>query len=139
MQPTISTEFNGLRYWKTAGDGYWRRKGSYLHREVYFGTYGNIPHGWHVHHIDNNRDNNRIDNLKAMPGKQHNSGHSKGRGHIQAQYMLKPRSLICVQCGTETIKRNAHARYCSPTCRVKAGVLRVSAQRAARRAAFNAH
>jgi len=128
--PAISIDYNGVKFWKTTGDGYWRRKGRYLHREVYSGTYGNIPHGWHVHHIDNNRDNNRIDNLKAMPGREHNSRHTRTDGVDRAQYLIKPRSLICAQCGTEAIKRNTQARYCSPECRMRAGILRVQARKA---------
>jgi len=115
--PAISTEFNGLKYWKTAGDGYYRRKGVYLHRMVYSGTYGNIPHGWHVHHKDNDRDNNVIENLEALPGKQHNKQHSTGHGVERSQYLRSPVAVSCPHCGTETIKHSHNARFCSRQCK----------------------
>ena len=37
------------------------------HRQVYRKHYGNIPIGWHVHHINYNHCDNRPENLIALP------------------------------------------------------------------------
>ncbi len=34
-------------------------------------TYGDIPNGWHVHHLDGNRKNNHRDNLIAVTPEMH--------------------------------------------------------------------
>ena len=55
-------EFNGVVYYK-CGE-YYQRKGIRLHREVWKYHNGEIPKGYHVHHIDSNKNNNSIDNLE---------------------------------------------------------------------------
>ena len=67
-------EFNGLRYrFNPSNKRYQRGKNGkqQLHRDVYRDTYGNIPHGWSVHHIDGDVHNNVIENLQAMPESEH--------------------------------------------------------------------
>jgi hypothetical protein len=50
--------------------GYWRikigKKAHMLHRVIYEMHYGAIPDGMDVDHIDNNRTNNRIENLQLL-------------------------------------------------------------------------
>jgi len=41
------------------------------HRVVWEKHYGEIPDGWVVHHLNGVRDDNRIENLHAMPRKRH--------------------------------------------------------------------
>lgn len=43
-------------------------KQAYLHRVVYLLHHGNIPHGFVIDHVDGNPHNNRISNLRAVPG-----------------------------------------------------------------------
>jgi hypothetical protein len=67
-------EFGGLRYrFNPSNKRYQRGKNGrqQLHRDVYRDTYGNIPHGWSVHHKDGDVHNNVIDNLEAMPEREH--------------------------------------------------------------------
>ena len=44
-----------------------------IHRCVYEAFIGEIPKGYHVHHIDGNKQNNVISNLQALTVKEHMS------------------------------------------------------------------
>lgn len=44
-----------------------------IHRLVYETFVGDIPKGFHIHHIDGNRQNNRIDNLELVHPSDHAS------------------------------------------------------------------
>lgn len=49
------------------------------YREIYeYETGQLIPNGFHIHHIDGNRNNNHILNLVALPGKLHSAYHFNG-------------------------------------------------------------
>ena len=58
-------------------DGKMRKE--YLHRYMWEVAHGEIPKGYHVHHVDGNHDNNTIGNLALVLGKQHVSYHGKNR------------------------------------------------------------
>lgn len=48
-----------------------------LHRYIYETYIGTIPKGYEVHHIDHNKDNNEIDNLKLLSSKEHKEIHGR--------------------------------------------------------------
>jgi predicted nucleic acid-binding Zn ribbon protein len=50
-----------------------------LHRYVWIINYGEIPKGYVVHHIDNDKRNNDISNLALMSFSEHSKYHSKKR------------------------------------------------------------
>lgn len=58
-----------------------KRKMFYIHRLVYETFVGEIPHGYVVHHKDNNPKNNSVLNLEIMQRGKHTSAHMKGRQH----------------------------------------------------------
>lgn len=66
-------EFNGERYYLCGK--YFQHRGKRLHRSVWEYFNGEIPEGYHVHHIDEDRANNEIENLSLMPGPEHLSHH----------------------------------------------------------------
>ena len=66
---STAQKFNGETYYLCGN--YFQRKGKRLHREVWTYHNGDIPKGYHVHHIDHNRSNNSIDNLNLIKGTEH--------------------------------------------------------------------
>lgn len=78
----VVQEFNGVRYyWKPSG--YYKAQhsdgGEYMHRAVWMFYNGEIADGFHVHHLDENRANNKIENLALLPGAEHVRMHSLER------------------------------------------------------------
>lgn len=74
-------------------DGYWivssRKEGNKnkrLHRLVWEEYNGPIPHGFVIHHKDNNRKNNNIDNLEILSSFEHNALHKRGNQNALKQY-----------------------------------------------------
>jgi hypothetical protein len=53
----------------------WRENGKVIreqkHRRIWSGCFGPIPEGYVIHHIDGNKLNNQIDNLRCMPLPEH--------------------------------------------------------------------
>ena len=53
----------------------WRQSPVSLHRQVYLDFKGEIPKGYHIHHIDGNTSNNSPDNLEAISPSEHKKKH----------------------------------------------------------------
>lgn len=72
--------FNGVRFVRDDKTGYY---GGYtngrkirMHRYVWEFYNGEIPKGYHIHHIDRDKSNNDISNLQIMSTKEHCELHS---------------------------------------------------------------
>lgn len=72
VSPTIQ-HFNGTNYYKCGK--YYQKNGIRLHRVVWQHFNGEIPDGFHVHHIDEDRSNNEPTNLELKTGAEHLRGH----------------------------------------------------------------
>lgn len=104
--------FQGTRYYRDK-HGYYkaRRDGGWLQRDVWSATYGNIPHGWVVHHKDKDRSSIIVEEMMAMPDPEHRA--------LSHGPRLRRRSGVCPTC--DTAFTSAHpAIYCSRACKVKA-------------------
>lgn len=80
-------EFNGKRYWRDKSTGYYRNarvKPHSLHRQVWIHHYGNIPAGLVIDHIDRDKNNNQIDNLRLV-------SHSDNAKNISAEELERRR------------------------------------------------
>lgn len=79
----LDTKDGGFIPFRKAPNGYWRNNSNgvkYLHREkmrLYLGFTKEQMKGYEVHHIDENKDNNDITNLKLLTKKEHQQHHSK--------------------------------------------------------------
>lgn len=49
------------------------------HRKAWILANGPIPAGHHVHHINGNKFDNRLENLECLPGSEHVAEHNRGR------------------------------------------------------------
>ena len=70
-------EFNGKTYKLFSKEKYFSNQHTRLHRKVWEYYNGTIPKGYHIHHKDDNRSNNQIENLDILPSSEHLSMHSK--------------------------------------------------------------
>ena len=84
LSPTVisptAQEFNGERYYLCGF--YFQRNGRRLHRAVWKYNRGDIPKGYHVHHRDNCRSNNAIENLELLTAFDHLSLHGNPNARL---------------------------------------------------------
>lgn len=97
-------EFNGIRYYRKPPGYYRADKGDYMHRDVWRFHNGPIPAGYDVHHKDEDRGHNWIENLEALPGPEHASLHGKLRALADPEgaraHMAEIRPLASVWHGS---------------------------------------
>ena len=67
----------------------------YEHRYVWERAHGPIPDGFHVHHRNHDRADNRLENLSLIEGREHNRRHTLARH----------------QAGTLAVRGSASPRY----------------------------
>lgn len=82
---------NGMRFTKSVGKKYYRntKMKTDLHRYIYFLHNGEIPKGFHIHHIDGNTENNFIENLEMISFSKHCKLHSDERIANMSKEALK--------------------------------------------------
>lgn len=61
-------------------DGYYQissgeHQGKLLHRLIYEENFGPIPEGFHIHHLDNDKNNNALENLVLISKSNHHKLH----------------------------------------------------------------
>lgn len=108
-------EHNGIRYYSSHQYGYYRSGPKHgnkrMQRVVYSDTYGNIPHGWDVHHIDGDKSNNALENLVALSRADHLRLHPRSP-------KKRVMSFKCETCSAafEAVHSGTN-RFCSNRCR----------------------
>lgn len=98
----------------------------YEHHLVARAAYGDIPAGYHVHHVNQVRTDNRAENLQVLSAREHAllhvdfrflSQHGRDRASIHI-------TITCENCGRPfrraASQLNSH-NFCSNTCRAIAG------------------
>lgn len=148
---TEAREFQGITYRRRPGKKYFetmrwdkKNKRSYcesLHQAVWKAHHGEVPAKHHIHHKDENKDNNDISNLECLTQSQHYRKHSdkwKTDKHRELLARIRPKALqasnkrwkaapyleyICCRCGqsfqSRCVDRNL-PKYCTPRCRDQA-------------------
>lgn len=82
--------FNGLKFTRDEKTGYYlnstiRKR---IHRYVWEHYKGEIPKGYHVHHMDHDKSNNDINNLRLVPSSKHATMHGYERADEHYQEMI---------------------------------------------------
>lgn len=139
--------YRGVVYKRYAGRLYYNPNGTLLtngaqslHRQIWLDAGREIPEGHHIHHIDNDHDNNSLENLDCLPGKDHSSLHIKQRlagelGETLKVWRASPggkatlrdnakkmrantpfRNLPCEHCGKWLRTRHPTKMFCSSAC-----------------------
>jgi hypothetical protein len=92
--------FEGHKYQKYSDRPYYERVGGryLLHREIWAYHNGEIPEGYHIHHLDGDTANNTLENLQCMPASEHRAEHTeekrlRGRQQQQLEHLEKIRHL----------------------------------------------
>ncbi len=137
-------EFNGERFYLCGF--YFQRKGKRLHVAVWKYHNGEVPKGFHVHHIDGNRANNQIENLQLIDAGVHSSMHSSSRVEYNQRHIKEmqeqakewhrspegiawhmehgkkcwenkePREYTCVECGKKFSSTHYYAEWQNTFC-----------------------
>lgn len=88
--------FDGYKFRKDAKTGYYLSsrktdigRAERLHRYVWRFYNGDIPNGYHVHHVDENKAHNDIDNLSLIPKREHLALHGNERWERESEWMKK--------------------------------------------------
>lgn len=109
-------------YWH---HGKWKEPPVSLHVQIWKDTYGDIPNGYVIHHIDGNPDNNNIDNLECVSQKEHMAKHYSDKewsGAIrialsEGQLRRPMLKYVCKNCNKEFESRRSHnVLFCSDKC-----------------------
>ena len=137
---------------------YFQHKGERLHRRVWADAHGPIPDGYHVHHVNHDRADNRLENLSLLPGRDHVGYHGKqmtparleaasrkapalhaGNARMTTEQRadaarrgwerVEAHAVTCQVCGREFHTAfPSRARFCGGTCRARARRARLRAQ-----------
>ena len=139
MTDRITIEYNGKKYHRYPNSKrrqlrvyYWRhdkwkQPPVALHRQIYIDNFGEIPKGFHIHHIDGDTENNSPDNLQALPPEVHATMYLKDmtdeelaahkKRMSEAQLRRKQYEYECENCRKKFLsRRKGNVRYCSKEC-----------------------
>lgn len=90
------------------------------HRIVWESQRGAIPEGYDIHHKNDIRHDNRIENLECLPHAEHRRVHAiKDKGHLALlKYHEEAplRTITCKHCGGSKETRRTNTDYCSTKC-----------------------
>jgi len=75
--------YDDTKFYRCASGYYSSRDGHRLHRYKWEKEMGPIPEGHHIHHKDENKDNNELSNYESLPGSEHLSKHGKNPERIK--------------------------------------------------------
>ena len=99
-------KFNNVIYYRHK-DGHYTFHHS-LHRVIWEYHHGEIPKGYTVHHIDENKSNNSISNFQLLTASAHKSLHN---------LTTSKKEYICEFCGEKFLSSALNSpRFCSSKC-----------------------
>lgn len=112
---------------------------TYEHRDVWEAANGPIPPDCHIHHKNENKLDNRLENLECLHISVHLSLHSSSESRIRllkaARDNLPVRQFVCVKCGASFETKHPTKRFCTKLCSRRFNNGELAKQRTAARAA----
>ena len=103
-------KFDGIVYSSTNSGHYVSHEG--IHRAVYSYYFGEIPAGYEIHHVDEDKSNNAISNLQIMTYNEHHKLHM-----TQIQKNRKKKEFVCSLCGTTFAAFHVKNQPYCPACK----------------------
>lgn len=109
--------YNGYSFRRDKKTGYYlstKRIGEHrkrLHVYVWESINGEIPKGYHVHHKDENKRNNELDNLELITAHEHLSLHSKERADWARQNLINNAIPAAVEWHKSKAGREWHSEH----------------------------
>lgn len=120
----VCVEWGGKR-WHRYGGGYYERTDKSarpkrtlrLHRAVWEHHNGPPPTGWHVHHRNEDKGDNRIENLDCMPNSTHVVGHNHfGTSGRRGWHKPEPFPVNCAACGVGMLRKVMRPEHVCRRC-----------------------
>lgn len=114
-------KFNGVVFHKDR-QGHYVTSSTGIHRFVWQYYVGNIPEGYHIHHSDFDKSNNKIENLQLLTKKEHSKIHRANLPYYEN---------VCEVCGKTYLAPvfSKSNRFCSAHCRNQAREKRGNTER----------
>lgn len=102
-------EYDGIKFYGD-GRGYWlghiNGKRKRLHVYVWEKYKGEIPKGYHIHHLDHDKDNNDIANLQLMTQHEHLQLHAQDESS-------KAKARLTIKIARKAAEKWHHSKECS--------------------------
>jgi hypothetical protein len=135
-------DHEALMKWRINSQGYlesWKKHSCILQHRLIWEIYrGSIPRGHAIHHKNEIRTDNRIENLECMPLSEHARLHSvignSGLHLIRYQETAPILERTCKKCSKQFETQHPNHKFCSKECQEQFHNALHSAKRSAKRA-----
>lgn len=135
--PPAWIEWGGRRWYHNKKDHYYRnRLGQLMHRAIWVHHNGPIPSGGVIHHVDHDKFNNDISNLRLLGSvAEHAREHAEKWEHPNwvansssesAQRRARkfwdnrqPHDVTCAECGAVFLSTGMRSKFCTPACKAR--------------------
>ena len=133
--PPAWREWQGARwYYNTKMGRYRGPTGLMLAVAVWCWHNGEVPDGYEIHHINEDKTDDRLENLEAVLVSEHRSHHGKINGPLGgakagssgAHAMWDQRGYqtrVCDECSDDYETRSTYSNYCGKRCRVARAIV----------------